>query len=287
MYDIVIMFMLYATIGWFWETPFVSISQKKLINRGFLHGPYIPIYGLASITIMLSMDLFNKYINFNSIWFHLLAVVYIAIVASIWEYSVSYLLELIFSTRWWDYSYRRFNLNGRIALDYSIGWGIGGYLLWYFINTPLMNIMDKLSSDSLNVLLAIFYTVFTLDAFMTIHQLMTLRDIIKKLVVISNELSDKVTYTIDILNDELDNMKKHTLESVNGRKEALYNKVVMLRQKADITLTDRQRQMLNRFNSLLERSRAVSRFYINYPRATSKRLSNTLRAIRYKRKHEK
>jgi uncharacterized membrane protein len=275
MYEIIFLFMIYSIIGWCWETPFVSISQKKLINRGFLYGPYIPIYGFGAIVIILSMNFLANFINFNSIWNIPIAIIYISIVASIWEYIVSYSLELIFNTHWWDYSYKKFNLHGRIAIDYSIGWGIGGYILWMYVNRYLLNFMHALSNTGLEVYLAIFYTIFIIDTFVTIRELITLRTIIKRLSALSGELGDLAVYSVDILS-----------EGISYSKTKLQNHVLYLRKKAEVTLSESQQNLLERYNSLLVKSINVSRFYITYPKASSKTFTKIIKILRYKRKNK-
>lgn len=282
MREILIMFMLYGIIGWCWETPYVSICQKKLINRGFLHGPFIPIYGCASLTIMLSMRFIEPYLPSESIIRVIIIVIYIGIVASLWEYATSALLEKIFHTRWWDYSYKKFNINGRIALDYSIGWGIGGYILWKYINTSLLGVFNSLHQEEIHAILTIFYTLFILDSIITIRELITLRKIMVKLDMLSRELSNKVIYNIETLNSEIEQKREKLRQKVDESKDILDKKIVLLVKKRDVTLTSGQKLLVDKFNSLLEHSKHVSRFYRNYPRAYSDRFKKLMHVIRYK-----
>jgi len=157
--------MTYAIIGWVWETPYVSIGQKKYINRGFLRGPYIPIYGLACITIILTMSVFQDF-NQDRIGVILIQVMFISLVSAVWEYVTSWSLEVVFKTRWWDYSKHKFNLNGRIALDYTILFGIGGYILWRFINPLFLELYSNISGNLLVWIVTVFYLIFFIDSFL-------------------------------------------------------------------------------------------------------------------------
>lgn len=275
MYEMIFLFMVYSIIGWCWETSFVSISQKKLINRGFLYGPYIPIYGFGVVVIVSSMNFLADFIDFNSVWTISIAIIYISIIASVWEYIVSYSLELLFNTHWWDYSYKRFNLHGRIAIDYSIGWGIGGYILWMYANRYILIFMHALSDTKLEVYLAIFYTIFIIDSFVTIRELITLRTITNKLSEISSELGDFATYSVDVLN-----------EGISNSKTKLKNRVLYLRKKAEVTLSENQQNLLDHYNSLLVKSINVSRFYITYPKASSRTFTKIIKILRYKRRNK-
>ena len=106
----IVLFVIYSFLGWFYESFICSkIFQKKFINRGFLLGPYCPIYGtgavLCNIVFSTPQDS-NVFVIFISC----------AVGACIIEYITSYIMEKLFNTRWWDYSKLPFNLNGRICL---------------------------------------------------------------------------------------------------------------------------------------------------------------------------
>ena len=105
------------------------IQDHKFVNRGFLIGPVVPIYGTGGILITI---LLTKYQS-DPIVLFCMAV----IVCSILEYLTSYIMEKIFKTRWWDYSNKKFNINGRICLSNLILFGIMGLVMVYLIN-PLL-----------------------------------------------------------------------------------------------------------------------------------------------------
>lgn len=308
-YELFVLFMIYSIIGWIWETTYVSIKQKRFINRGFLHGPMIPIYGFGCVTIMTSMTFFEQYLPQDKWLMVLVTIIYIAVVATVWELLTSLLLEKIFSTRWWDYSEHKFNINGRVALDVSIGWGIGGYILWQFINTPIVDLIYKLSESQIYVILAVFYTTFVIDSFITVRELVSLHQIMNKLNMLSDELSGKVVYNIERLNYEIETKKEQLRKTTDETreelkkiyvdkreeiKETIENKrhewsenVLELIEERGITLSEKQKNTINRFNKLLERSKGVARFYRNYPKAKSLKFKDIISAVRYKKNNEK
>ena len=103
-----------------------TISEKKLINTGFLHGPFCPIYGIGAIILFAFLDKFEN----NLILLFFVAI----IVLTIWEYIVGWMLEKLFNTKYWDYSEQKFNIQGRVCLTNSICWGILGVLLVKYIH---------------------------------------------------------------------------------------------------------------------------------------------------------
>ena len=131
-----LLFITYSFIGWCMEVGCKLVELKKFINRGFLIGPYCPIYGWGCILIII---LLNKYTNDPLVLF-IMAIV----ICSILEYFTSYFMEKLFKARWWDYSRRKFNINGRICLETMIPFGLLGCLIMYFVNPFFVSIYSKI-----------------------------------------------------------------------------------------------------------------------------------------------
>lgn len=283
MLEVLFLFMIYATIGWLWETPYVSFNEKKYINRGFLKGPYIPIYGLASITIMLSMSLFDG-INENNILIIIAQIVYIGIVSAIWEYGTSWSLEKLFHTRWWDYSNRKYNLHGRIAFDYSILFGIGGYLLWRFINPVMVNMFDSQSSLSLLIVLSSFYTVFMIDNVFTLKDMARLRKVILQFEKLKFELALKYEYTLEVVQENLNLKKQDIGEFFGSYKEAIKKELLSIHGSKGHKIFESIQDRLTHVSDLIINSKNISRFFNKYPRARSNHISRLFNIIVIRRK---
>lgn len=120
-------FIIYSFIGYIVETLFALINYNVLESRkSFLYGPFCGIYGLGAVILILSLKYFRK----NNYTLFLGG----CLVGSITEYIVSFLGEVIFNARWWDYSKRFLNINGRICLLYALFWGILSLILMKIIN---------------------------------------------------------------------------------------------------------------------------------------------------------
>lgn len=128
------LFITYAFIGWVMEVVWNLITDKKLVNRGFLIGPYCPIYGVGCLLLIILLDRFKH----DPVLLFFMSI----IVCSILEYSTSYIMEKLFKARWWDYSEYKFNLNGRICAATMIPFGILGVLVVYYLNPVFVNIID-------------------------------------------------------------------------------------------------------------------------------------------------
>ncbi len=151
-----ILFAIYSFLGWCMETALVSYLSKKFVNRGFLIGPVCPIYGVGAISIDL---LLGRFITDPLILF-----ITTVFMCGTLEYMTSWLMEVIFKARWWDYSDKKINLNGRICLSNLIAFGVLGLLVVYALNPFLLNILNGFSSKSINICSIGLLLIFVIDA---------------------------------------------------------------------------------------------------------------------------
>lgn len=151
-----LLFVMYSMVGWVMEILLTIVCLKKFVNRGVLIGPYLPIYGVGCLLIILLVERFKDK--------PLLLVISSMLICSSLEYATSFLLETLFNTRWWDYSNSFMNLNGRICLSTTVLFGILGALIVYVINPVFMNVIDKMPVRMINVLFYFFASIMILDA---------------------------------------------------------------------------------------------------------------------------
>lgn len=174
MYDgfiIFLLFIIYAFIGWIVEVFGKFAEKGKFVNRGFLIGPYCPIYGVGCLLLVY---LLNNYKNDLVVLFFMSV-----IICSILEYVTSYLMEKIFKARWWDYSTRRFNLNGRICLDTMIPFGLMGVIFVYIINPILSDFLYNIPSIIIYILGVILFIIFMTDLIVSFDIIFKFRNTIK------------------------------------------------------------------------------------------------------------
>ena len=143
-YEIILLFFIYSFIGWVWEVILSFFEYKKFINRGFLIGPFLPIYGFGGF---ITTVFFSKYAAYTgTVQSEILNIIFIfvctTLVCSVLEYFTSWLMEKLFNNRWWDYSNFKINLNGRICLFCSCGFGFGCTLCLKVVNPILRQIIN-------------------------------------------------------------------------------------------------------------------------------------------------
>lgn len=182
LYRLFLLFIIYSFIGWCYESVYVSILEKKPVNRGFLHGPILPIYGAGAILVILIIG--SNSGNIISLFFSS------AVMISILEYVTSWAMEKAFNARWWDYSTHRFHINGRVCLDGAIVFGLFCVLLIKVVNPFFNSLIDNHIPDPvLKWASIVLFILFIADLAVTIEHLLNLRHRLKMI----QEAYDKYT----------------------------------------------------------------------------------------------
>ncbi|NLC18284.1 MAG: putative ABC transporter permease [Clostridiales bacterium] len=154
--DLASWFFIYSFFGWIYETIYCSLTEGHYVNRGFLYGPIIPIYG--SCIVFAIVLLYEKKINKIALFG------ICAFIASAFEYVTSWWMELIFNRRWWDYSNELFNINGRVCLGAALVFGLFGVLILCYFHPFLEKFLNECVPPRLTkALLKIFMPLFTID----------------------------------------------------------------------------------------------------------------------------
>ncbi len=166
---IFLLFWFFSIIGWVMEVIVCSCYDKKIVNRGFLIGPYCPIYGFgALIMLLISPYKDNLFVCF------ILALV----LCSVLEYFVSYLMEKLFKIRWWDYSNDAFNINGRVCLRNAIAFGALGVIFTRFLNPWFNSIVDNLSYNFLLIISIMVLVITIIDILVSFNAMNNIKNII-------------------------------------------------------------------------------------------------------------
>lgn len=252
-----LLFLIYAFIGWLIEVIAKKIELGKFINRGFLIGPYLPIYGCGGVLITLTLTKFF----YNPIVLFVMAV----FICSVLEYATSYILEKLFNARWWDYSGKKFNVNGRICLNTMAAFGALGCVVVYILNPLIFKMFSFWNNDIINVVSVIFGVIIIFDIFVSFKIMSNIKlatmqfkykdnteEITKKVKellynksFLTKRLIDAFsdfTVVIDGIKNELEKTKK---ELKKAQKEL--KKVAKLARKKDIKI-----EKLNKKNKRLK-----------------------------------
>lgn len=166
-------FIIIAVCGWFMEITLQLITKHKFADRGFLIGPYCPIYGCGALLITIFLTRFESY----PVALFCVAIV----VCAVLEYATSYVMEKIFHARWWDYSENKFNINGRICLETIIPFGLLGVGLIYIVNPFIFKILTQLPENTINIAAIIIAIIFAIDNIISFKVILNVRLTSRKL----------------------------------------------------------------------------------------------------------
>ena len=174
---------MYAFLGWVMEVINAYIQHKRFINRGFLIGPICPIYGYGVLAIIF---LIGKDIS-DVLGVFLKAI----LICSILEYFTSYFMEKIFKARWWDYSKRKFNINGRICLETMVPFGILGCTVVYLLHPLVVRLISIFPSTLIIAIAIIIFIIYLVDNIISFNVMNKIKKEIKKQAVDNTELIRK------------------------------------------------------------------------------------------------
>ena len=162
-------FLVYCCIGWVYEVIWEFKVGNGFVNRGFLYGPYLPIYGFGVLTLLaLLHKLLDKKIKIGKINITPILIFFaILFIVSVIEYFASVGMELLFHKRWWDYSYDKINLNGRISLRNSSLLAIGGWILIYLVQPILDKLLGKISKKVIKISSILIISIICFDFIVT------------------------------------------------------------------------------------------------------------------------
>ena len=176
-----LLFFIYSVIGQFYEALTILVYENKLdLNRGFLMGPYIPIYGVGAMFILEIGKLSNNIIIIFLLSF---------IICMITEYVTSYVMEKLFNARWWDYSNLKYNLNGRVELGRLLSFGLMGVIIIMIINPIVLNILGMIPIPILNIISFLIVFIMLIDFIFSSYVSFGISKNINKL-----SLNDKTIY---------------------------------------------------------------------------------------------
>lgn len=196
-------FFLASVAGYLAEVVYCSIVDKYFEwNRGFLFGPYVPIYGVGTLIII---GISQKYLH-NVFLLFLLTVVACSVV----EYLASWIMEKLFKVRWWDYSTQKFNINGRICLLNGIMFGFAGLFIVYAVH-PLLAKIFSVIPQQLTIVAAILCALFFLvDLIVTIYTLISIRLTLEDIEEVKNDSQSMSTDDTERTRDKaIERIKKN------------------------------------------------------------------------------
>ncbi len=257
---LITLFIIYSFIGWIIESTYKSVLQKKIVNSGFLAGPFCPIYGFGALIMYLSLkDVSNNILVLFS---------YGIVVLSVFEYVVGLFLEIVFKTKYWDYSKKKFNIQGRVCLQNSIYWGILGVVFMRLIHPGVESIIRVIPQKYLVIAIGVGGAYILTDTISTVVKLIKINIKLKDLEKIGEEIREKIE-SIKVKTEH--NIERiHTINKIN--KYGRLRNLVKAKRKI-LSLQELHEKQVNTERRLY---RKLKRYRKAFPTMHSERLSNFL-----------
>lgn len=215
-------FHLYCFLGWCVESTYVSVKNRKLTNRGFMRGPFLPLYGSGAIMMLLVSMPFRDN----------LFLVYVAgcVGATVLEYVTGVAMEVLFKVRYWDYSDQKFNFQGHICLGTTLAWGVLTILMTEIIHIPIERFVLSIPEAVLNAVTYVLTAFLCADFALSFKAAIDLRDILVKMEKAKEEMvliRQRLDDIISLANQGMENYRAALADSVNSAKEELTEGMAM------------------------------------------------------------
>ncbi len=209
-------FYFYCFCGWCIESTYVSLKSRKLTNRGFLRGPFIPLYGSGAIMMLVvSMPFQDNFV-----------MTYIAgcIGATVLEYVTGVAMEALFKVRYWDYSKNKFNFQGHVCLGTSLAWGLLTILMTEFVHKHVEHAVLLVPEQLLTVVTLVLTAGIFADLALSFKAAIDLRDILLKMEQAKEEMAriqKRLDVIIALTGEELGARKEAFVKNISAAKEEL------------------------------------------------------------------
>ena len=246
--NLILLFFIYSFVGWCIEVTLKFFQYHRFINRGFLTGPCLPIYGSGCALITAAIDGLVMISKYESSYGSVFAVSFV--LCGVLEYLVSYCLEKRFHARWWDYSQKPMNLNGRVWIGNLILFGLGGVLVVKLANPLLYRLFADISFRARYITAIALSVVFVTDYLISHFVLKLVKDSVEKSEADNTEaigkevkkmLADKNLFAKRFADAYPDVI--YRTEKVKARMNAIKAETERLRQQAEARISEVQQQL--------------------------------------------
>ena len=186
-YELVWIFIIYAFFGWCTEVSYAALDTGKFVNRGFLNGPYCPIYGCGIVIVVTILTPLKENL--------LLLFVGSVLLTTTLEFLTGYILEKAFHNKWWDYSDKPFNVKGYICLKFSILWGLACTFVMEILHPAIYKLITWIPFLPGDILLIILMGIFAVDCCITVSTILKFNrhlKIMEDLAASIHRLSDEI-----------------------------------------------------------------------------------------------
>ena len=242
---LVICFFIYSVLGYLSEIVFCSVPKKHFVNRGFLYGPYCPIYGFGALVVLIFLEPLKAH------WY--LVFLFAVVLTSAIEYVTSWLLEKLFNMKLWDYSNHKININGRVCGLNSFLFGLMGLFVTYVVHPFVSDVIRAIPVEYRSAISDLILIAFSIDATVTVINLKSFQHGLM-------EIKEKAEYIRSLDSDDLKELLSKELEKTKERRESIY--AHFLNSNPSLSARSAEiRQEINDYKLYLEKRAEIRREY--------------------------
>lgn len=228
--EMFLLFIIYAFLGWIVEIINNVVVFKKFVNRGFLIGPYCPIYGVGGLIATIFLTKYKESI--------IVLFVMSMFLFALLEYFTSYLMEKLFKARWWDYTDYRFNINGRICLETLIPFGLLGCFAIYVVNPIIFSIFNMTNIVFLRIIALVIFIIFIIDFTVSLKIINSFKDTAVKFLKKDN--TEEITKKVKEILLSKSVWTKRLIESFPKVKAVITNNIDLIKMKFELKQTKKE-----------------------------------------------
>ncbi len=227
-------FYIYSLVGWVWETVYVSLRERTWVNRGFLHGPFLPLYGSGALVLLLVTLPVA----------HSLPLVYLVglLTATGLELATGWCMERLFCVRYWDYSRHRLQVHGYIWLGASLFWGVLAVLLVGWVHTPVAALVDAVPLPLLVPAELALSALFLTDLTLSVREALALRALLLRAQQLHAQLQQ--------LRAELEHRQAAHVHALAERRTRVEQQLQTRRSQLSAHREESTEQLLTRLHTL-------------------------------------
>ena len=250
LYEVLWIFVIYACLGWCTEVAYAGLSKGEFVNRGFLNGPYCPIYGMGVLIVIAVLTPLkeNMLVLFVGSFF----------LTSILEYLTGLILEKVFGNKWWDYSDIPFNIQGYVCLKFSVFWGLGCMFIMDTVHPIIYKTIQWFPKKLGTIFLVIAMAAFAIDACVTVNTILKfnkkmrmLEEVAARMHKLSDEIGEDIFEKVTDLAEKAEDVEGFLEEKREDAQEYLEEK----REDAQEYLEEKRADVLEA-KARLEEARA-------------------------------
>lgn len=231
-------FYFYCFVGWCFESSYVSACKRKLINRGFMRGPFLPLYGSGAIMMLVvSMPVRDN-----------LFLVYIAgcFGATALEYITGVIMEALFKVRYWDYSNKKFNFQGHICLGSTAAWGFLTILMTEVVHKPIERFALGIPENVLSLLTIVLTIIIVTDFTLSFKTALDLRDVLVRMEKGKEDMLHMMK-RLDVILAVLDDVKDAKIQRLEYRADEVTQGIEDRLEKLKSRYKERQNDKISSF----------------------------------------